>query len=179
MVIPIVISVSILERVADQLSDYYILMPIFLGGSSANRTDRIGYNRDETITRLVHEADIDDTELQSLHLADDTTAYQNTSGKTAYAMITVRAITDAGERNFKIYSAPTTNSKAAATEVYNSDDWLVTTGWDATGEKVTTHLLPIQNNHFIVLENTSGASPRNIEVDDTETLEAFVIEQAP
>jgi len=161
----------------DEMSDYYILMPVYLAGTSS-RTDRIGFNRDETVKRLTHTANIDDGGAQSLLLNDDLNAYQNNTSKTAYAVVAVRAIIDAGERKFKIHSSPTSDT-VAGTKVFDTDDFLFSSSLNVTGEKLTAFLLPIQPTHFIVLENFSGSTPRNIDVDNSEnTFESFVIEQA-
>ena len=153
-----------------------------IGLNTPSRTDRIGYNRDETVTSLVYNTAIDDAGIQSLHLLNDSTDYQNTSGKTAYAVITVNSQTGVTPKKFKIYSAPTINSKSGATLVFDSTTLMQgTTSMNANGEKLTTWLLPIQNNHFIVLENTTGTSSQFINVilsTATDDIFALVIEQA-
>jgi len=65
--------------------------------------------------------------------------------------------------------------------VFDSDDVTNGTGWNSSGEKLTSWKFEVQPNHFIVLENTSGASSRDIRVTggNTGTFEAIVIEQAP
>ena len=53
------------------------------------------------------------------------------------------------------------------------------TTWTSANERVTSLLVPIQNNHYIVVENTSGTS-RDINILQTEEFgQAIVIEQAP
>jgi hypothetical protein len=162
------------------MADNYLLFGVFLGNSTAEHTARIGYSRDETIVRLTHGSGFDDTVDESMHLVDDSTSYQNTSGKTAYAMITVNALTNAGDRAYKIWSSPNDNDKTSGTEVFDSTDVLTDLNlFDADDDKLTSYLVPITNNHYIVVENTSGASSRNISVGtDTGNLRAFVIEQA-
>jgi len=100
---------------------------------------------------------------------DDSTDYKNTSTKIAYAIISVRADGTSGQRKFKIYSAPTFDSKVAATEVFNSEDLLIKpASWSGAGEIVTSLLVPIQNNHYIVVENTSGAASLDIHIIQVE-----------
>jgi hypothetical protein len=131
-----------------------------------------------TLKTLTHGSLFDDTVTKSLHLSDDSTDYQNTSGKVAYAMVTITSDGDSGARSAKIYSAPTTDSKTAATEVWDSLNFTAATAWGPS-ELITSWLVPIQNNHYIVIENTSGATPRDIKVDIVNnTFFAFVIEQA-
>jgi len=162
----------------DEMSDNYIDLSVYLASTTSSRTDQVGFNRDETVKRLTHTANIDDGGAQSLHLNDDSTAYQNSTSKTAYAVVAVRAIIDAGERKFKIHSSPTSDT-VAGTKVFDTDDFLFSSSLNVTGEKLTAFLLPIQPTHFIVLENFSGSTPRNIDVDNSEnTFESFVIEQA-
>ena len=164
----------------DNLADNYILFSMYIGSTSSSRNDQIGYNRGETVKKLVFNTNFDDTVTNSLHLADDSTDYQNTSGKTAYAIVTVNAAVNSGDRAFKIWSAPTTNSKTAAIEVYDSADWAHTsTGFDGSSDKFSSVLVPITVNHFVVIENTSGTSSRNINVSASDFPFAMVIEQAP
>lgn len=165
----------------DEMADNYIKFDVYVGTTAVIRSDDIGYNRGETVTKLVHNTGFDDTVARSLHLVDDSTAYQNNSGQTAYAIVTVSAVTDsAADRAFKIYSAPTTDSVAAATEVFDSTDLLnASTAFDNPNDRATSWQVPIQDTHYIVIENTSGASSRNINIPNTEGVNfALVIEQA-
>lgn len=163
----------------DGLADNYIEFQILVGGTAGtSTTDYIGYNRGETVVKLTHNTSFDDTVLKSLHLMDDSTDYQNTSGNTAYAIVTATAITDAGDRAFKIWSAPTTDSKTAATQVFDSAVAFNNLLWDGNNELLTSWQVPITDQHFIVIENTSGATPRNINIANSATpLPAIVIEQ--
>lgn len=177
--IPIVIVPSTLAATdRDELADNYILFSMY-PASGTPTVARIGYNRDETVVHLVHATAFDDTATESLHVKDDSTSYQNTTGKTAYAIITVNASTQTGvERDFKVHSAPTDNSKTAATLLYDTTNFIGS--WATINTRVTTPLLAIADNHFIVIENTSGASSRNLSVPASNSLESFaiVIEQA-
>jgi len=166
----------------DEMSDYYILTSIYDGVSSTvKRTDRFGFNRGEVIKRLTHTALIDDTESQSLHLVDDSTSYKNVSGSIAYAVVTVKVSgTPAPKRKFKIYSSPTDNTPAGA-PIFDSENFvLASNDFDNAGDKSTAYLLPIQDDHFIILENLTGTASREILVDNiTQNFETFVIEKIP
>jgi len=165
----------------DDMADNYYDFAVYLGGSAIADQQKIGYSRDDKLVALVHATTFDDTVLKSLHLGDDSTDYQNTTGKTVYVIVTVSVLSAGGDRAYKIWSAPTTDSKTAATEVFDSDDIDTgANGFDATGDKLTSFLVPIQDNHFIVIENTSGASSRVIQITDPQSLamQALVIEPA-
>lgn len=120
--------------------------------------DTIGYNRGDKILTLVHNATIAQNGIQSMHLADDTTAYQNLTGEIAYAIVSVETTAALSNTSYKLYSAPTTDSVADAIEVFDSTD--IFSDWDVANTFMTSVLVSIQNNHFIVLENTStNAAP--------------------
>ena len=103
---------------------------------------------------------------------------QNNTGKIAYAIVSVTASVDTGDRDYKLWSAPTTNSIVGATQVFDSKDQLSSSAlFDAANDTLTSNLVPIQDTHFIVLENTSGASPRQIDVPSNSSPRAIVIEQ--
>lgn len=175
MVFPVIDFPTILPT-GDDMADNYLPFPRFDGHSSSTFQDLLGYSRTDKVKRLVHGAVIDDGETKSIHLADDLTDYQNQTGGTVYAMITLTVSSPAGARSFKVWSAPTTDSKVGATEVFDSDDWVVGS-WSAISDKLTTTILPISNNHFIVIENTTGVTSMPISVQNTETsIQAVVIE---
>lgn len=177
-IIPVV-SIGFIPVTGDGLADNYIVFDQFNGSGVSSREIHIGYARTETVKILTHNAVFDDTVLKSLHLADDTTDYQNNTGKIAYAMVTMSSDSDSGARAAKIYSAPTTDSKAAALEVWDSVDALAGSAWNAS-ESITSWLVPIANGDFIVIENTSGVTPRDIRVSaPSPRFNAFVIEQPP
>ena len=163
----------------DDMAENYYLFPRYIGSSTFLEYERIGYSRADTLVRLVHNAAFDNTALATLHLADDSTDYQNTTGGTVYAIISVQAITNSGDRAYKIYSAPTAGSLASATEVYDSADWITSpNSFDASGEIVTSALVPIQDNHYIIVENTSGAASRNLRLTNSNEQNALVVEPA-
>ena len=113
-----------------------------------------------------------------MHLIDDTTDYQNTSGKTAYVIITFSAGVQTQKRLVRIFSAPTTNSITSATEVFDSQDVLGASSWNSNGNRLTSYVVPIQDNHFIVIQNYTGAAG-DIDIPATAGADAIVIEQAP
>ncbi len=156
-----IVSLQVEEK-GDGMTDNYYDFDVYNGGSTAVNNNSIGHNRDDALVHLVHETNFDNGEAVSLHLGDDTTDYQNTTGSTVYVIISIEAFTDIGTRAYKIYSAPTTDSVAGATEVFDSANLPSDQAWDAGGELLTSFLVPIQDNHFIVVENTSGAGSRRL-----------------
>lgn len=168
----------------DDLADNYISFDIYTGSTTVTHSDRIGYNRGETVIPLMHETNIDNGQARSLHLIDDSTSYQNTSGSTAYVIMTLNSVVGSTRKQVKVWSSPNNDSVTGATEVWDSNDHTVDTsgaGWTGTNDKFTTHILPIQNNHYIVIENNTGVVGQSVEVlgDDSGPADAIVIEQAP
>lgn len=167
---------AVVPDTGDDMADNYYPFPIFVGGTQSVEVNRIGYARNDTLKRVVHSGDIDDGDTLSLHLPDDTTAYQNNSGKIAYAIVTFIAASLSGARSIKIYSAPTSDSVTGATEVWNSDDHTVNS-WSATNSLFTSVLVEIQDSHYIVIENNTGLSGRVVRVQANNE-HSLVIEQA-
>lgn len=135
----------------------------------------VGYHRGDTIKVLEHTAtNIANGAEASIHEADDTTPYQNNSGNDAWAILQVRADSaDTNARRFEIYSAPTLDSSVGATKVFDSDDSVRATSLNANGEILTTPVVgPIQNGHYIVLKNKTGAAG-----DIDVTTHSYVIEE--
>jgi len=176
--IPLPISVSTLAEDDDLAS--LITLPYYEGTGAAATTEAsvsLKVPDDGRIIPILHETDITEGTAVSLHMDDDSTSYQNISGKKAGAILTI-SCRGAGvlSRHFKLYSAPTDNSTAAATEIFDYDgDGKV--GMDAAGEHLTV-LIPesIQNNHYLVLENVdeSRAGVNDIHVGR----QAWIAEQA-
>lgn len=176
---PVYVSVDISQLDTEDLADNYLLFGMFRGGNLPSETDRIGYNRGDTIKKLVHASTFDNGVAVSIHESDDSTDYKNTSGKTAYFIVTVNAGTNSGERSFKIWSGPTTDTTTGATQVFDLADVKSANGFFAISDKYTSYLVPISNNHFAILENTSGAASRELNVSSAiANLHAVVIEQS-
>lgn len=159
-------------------TDHVRELPWFRGNSSAESTSAsigIGVNDEDTVKILIHSAVITEGSALSIHLEDDSTSYQNTSGADAAAVIIISAVTSGAQtRHIKVWSGPTENSTTSATLEFEIGSaagfWL-----NAAGESVTVGPIIIQNNHYITLENVddSRAGTNNISV----TLGAFVVER--
>jgi len=164
--------------VGDGLSDTYLDWLSFMGGNPGlTYNTQVGYNKGDNLVPLVHNTKFDNGVVVSLHELDDSTNYKNTTGKTVYVIINIIAIDDAGTRACKVYSGPTADSKTGATLLFDSTKYIPDDAiWNASQEKITTFVLAIQNNHFVNIENTSGATPRNLAVQKEEKFQAMVIE---
>lgn len=179
--IPLLVARIVEGEVGDGLADNYLTYIRFVKSTSVAvqvQRDQIGYNRDDVVVLLQHNASILLNETKSLFLGGFTsTAYQNTSGNTAFVIVSGNIAGTGVNARFKLYSAPTTDSKAGATEVFDSDD--IVSSWNAVSSRTTSFLVPIQDNHFIVFENLSvSAQPMNVPLPDLETFYAVVIEPA-
>lgn len=158
----------------DGLAENYFAFPVFDGGTSKTNDNLIGYALTDTIVPLRHGADMDDTVIKSLHTSDDSTDYKNTTGKVAQVIITVQARLDASLRNFKIYSAPTTDSVTGAILVFDT----AVSDFNTLGTantKLTINMVDIQNNHFVVIQNTTGVAGK---INIPGGINAIVIEHA-
>jgi len=137
------------EPETDDMADHYYPFGLYAGTLTSSGTGLLGVNDEDTVNILGFGV-IAEGGINSLHLQDDSTDYQNTSGAVAYAVIIVRGDgTGTQARHIKIYSAPTTNSKVGATELFDYDG----PDFDANNQLITTPILEIQNNHYIVVEN--------------------------
>lgn len=162
----------------DGLTDNYLRFSVFRAKNTVSQIADIGYNRNDKIIEISLDV-IDNGVAMSVHIGESTTDYQNTTLETAYAIISLVNTGPNGERRWKIYSAPTTNSIVGATEVFDSDDLIIPPGeYVGFTDRLTSNLVPIQPNHFIVVENVSGASSRLISTSpDAEPQSGVVIEQ--
>ena len=151
------ISKGAAKIAVDDMADHYFGIQKYLGTGSVAQLDtdnKLGVNDADTVINNIGSATISPAGVKSVHLNDDATDYQNSSSKDAYALLTIRA-TGAGvtSRTFKIYSAPTTDSVAGATEIMNFVPR--SAQLNASGQTVSTILLKIQPNHFIVIQNNT------------------------
>ena len=163
------------------MADNYFEFPSYNNKSNLNDAliQLIGYNLGDKLLQLTHNTDIiiGGANAKSLHLSDDSTSYQNTTGNTVYAIVTPRITTDGTLNSYKLYSAPTDNSVASAIEVFDLADFTVDWDISATFDRFTSSLVAIQNNHFIVLENTgTGGSIINVDIVDVKGPFALVVE---
>lgn len=133
-----------------------------------------------TLVPVFHTASITEGEVKSVHTADDSTAYQNTTGNTAYATLNLRTI-DGGqsERHIKIWSGPTADSTTSATLLWEIGK-LSTTEYlsQSDVDRITTRTLKIQNNHYLTIENVqeSRAGTNNVTIGIDSTVN-YVIER--
>lgn len=144
------------------MSDHYMEVPLYVGGTTTAGQVHLGVQDGDTVKYLIHSADIAEAGVKSLHLPDDSTAYQNTSGFDAQVIILIRGRdTGTQARHIKVYSAPTTDSTSSATEVFDYDG----TNFNASTSLLTTPPLKISNNHYIVIENVDESRVGNNDVD--------------
>jgi len=146
----------------DDLPDHFEEIVKFEGSAVQAGVMLLGVNDGDTVLVLRHTADITDTQLRSIHETNDSTSYQNTSGKDAFVILVVVARgAGSATRAFKIYSSPNDNSKTSATEVYEFPSGAA--GMTVSLNQFTTPPLKIQNNHFCVIENNSGDGTSDID----------------
>jgi len=168
------------EEVED-LPDHFVTLPHYDGSSGTPKSSggmSLGVNDGDTVKVLGFRNEITEGQIRSLHLEDDTTDYQNTSGFNAFAAITVEADnTGILTRHIKIFSSPTTNSITSATLLYEYGSQQ-TPMLNADGEKLSITGLKIQDDHFLVIQNVddSRAGLNSITIGSTE-IEAFVVER--
>ena len=165
MVFPWVSFIPRAASVVSDMPDNFTTFEQFYNGTTAIQTFDIGFNRGENVRRLIHSSQIATGNVNSLHIFDDSTSYQNTSGADAYAIVTVRKsnITTANT-GFKIWSSSTENS-ATGTEVYDSADYLAQSSWQSQNDKLTSQLVTISNSHYINIENSSTPGSSGIDID--------------
>lgn len=168
--------VSIVSEVVDDLPDFLVEIERFIGTSTTIGSILIGgFNGGEQET-LRHEADIDDTDILSVHLFDNSTPYQNTSGKDAYFVLQVRVTGSAGDRIIEIYSSDDPDSLTTSTLLQTLDSSGISE-WDATGDKLSSQVLVVPTGRYITIQNISGTTgfSVDIEIDDG----SIVVEQTP
>ena len=164
--------------VGDGLADNYLEFSRFRENILASPVsiDNIGYNNGDKIIILQHPTSIAQNGIQSIHLDDNSTAYQNTTGDVVHAIISPEVESGVSFSSYKLYSAPTTDSVASATEVFDSTD--IISNWDLINTFLTSVLVPIQNNHFIVIENTSSSAV-NIRIRSSVDQVIFALVKEP
>ena len=157
----------------DELPDHFITLPNYDGFSGTEKTSggsSLGVNDADTVKALATNAGLAEGAVGSLHVEDNSTSYQNTSGVTAYAIIIIQCEgAGTATRHVKIYSGPTENSTASATLLFEIGSVTTFGILNATGEKLTTPILKIQDNHFLTVENVddSRAGANNINYDSS------------
>ena len=146
------------RRTGEDMADHYIELPKYLGEVAGGALGKIlvGMQDEDTFRHLIHLTDITGGgDIKSMHLEDDSTSYQNTSGQDAYFALEIFITNSTGTRDIAIYSSPNDNSKTSATLVHtiNSPNFggTINRFW-------TTPVLRVQNNEYIVVENNSAAS---------------------
>ena len=100
------------------------------------------------LTAVLAEGDI-----HSVHIEDDTTSYQNTSGNPAYTSFSIGTSQAGGaQRHVKIYSSPTDDSATGAILLFEIGT-VDTPAFDGPTDSLTVSNLKIENNHYLVVEN--------------------------
>lgn len=157
------------------MADNYIVTPRYIGaGTSTLGEYHIGQPFAGQVKMLRHETDITDGDIKSMHLYDDSTSYQNTSGATAYFTLAIVISSATGDRIIKIHSSPNDDSLTGATLLETLDSSSISE-WDAVNDVVSTAILGVENNHYIIVENATGVSGRNVEVQLNKS--SVVVEQ--
>lgn len=135
------------------MADSYISIPKFLGATVPEGEQLLGVQDGDRVRALRH-GTISNGQVFSVHIQDNATSYQNTSGFDAFAILVVEASGVAQTRIINIYDSPTDNSTAGATLRFDINQNF----FDSTNEKLTTPPMKISNNNFCVVENVTGAA---------------------
>ena len=109
--------------------------------------------------------------VQSIHVEDNSTSYQNTTGNDAFATVTLKAFSSGtATRHAKIWSSPNDNSITGATLLYEVGTVDVAGLFDTAGDELTFVDCKIADNHFLVIENVddSRAGTNNFVVSNQE-----------
>ena len=143
-----------------------ICLPYF-GGQSPSAVPEdsgqicISVKDGDTVRQLVHGADIVVTVPQSIHLSDNATSYQNNSGFDAMIIFIVNVGATTGvPLPFEVYNAPTDDSIAAATKVFENDG--ISGTLLLTGDRLTVGPFKISNGNYCVINTTLAGNAINI-----------------
>lgn len=143
--------------------------PIASGGVSLGVADK------DVLKILLHGTAITEGGIKSLHVRDNSTSYQNTSGSDAVAVLNISAnAAGTSARHVKIFSSPSDDSITSATLILDIDQSGIL---DANGEILTVLCPNIQNNHYLVIQNVdeSRAGDNSISVQPTSI--SYVVER--
>lgn len=153
--------IAFLKEGEDDLPDHFLTVPYFngTGGSpSSSGGMSIGFNDVDTTKFLLHTVAITEGSASSVHLENNTTDYQNTTGQDAFAVLVLNAVgSGTVQRHVKIWSGGTVNSISGATLLFEINSAVVVTILDNAAEKFTTPILTIQNNHYLTIENVDDS----------------------
>ena len=144
-------------EIVDDMADNYITTDRYIGDASIviGKVD-VGVQDGDTVRKFFSGATITEGNALSVHGEDDAD-YKNTSGFDAIAVIVLIALSGgAATRHVKIYSAPTTDSTAGATLVWETGQ-TDSPYFDASLDRLTSAPVKIQDDHFIVIENVDDA----------------------
>lgn len=141
------------------MADNYISVVRYDGANTTTPQGEVSLGVNDVDTTKLLESPGIMTEGTILSVHDDVTgaAYQNTSGSTALAVLTIQGNSSGVlTRHVKIYSGPTTDSVTGATLLLEVG--AVVTGFlNASDNRFTTPPLKIQNNNFIIVENVDDS----------------------
>jgi hypothetical protein len=155
--LPVVIFPPPLDD-GDGMADSYIAIDRYNGvASTVVGTISVGVNDEDTVKILNGTSGSVITEGSVISMEDDSgSAYQNTSGFDAIAVITIFA-TSAGvaSRHVKIWSSSSANSATGTIlfEVGQEDNAF----FDASADRLTIGPLKIQNNNYLNIENVDDS----------------------
>jgi len=177
--LPLILFKVVPPITGDGLADNYYNFPTFSNDNISSLIQQIGYNNGAKLLILLHQTPIviGSGNAKSLHRSDDSTAYQNTTGNVVHVIVTPIITNDGPLNSYKIYSAPNNDSLTGATEVFDLADFTINWDISASFDRWTSALVPIQDNHFIVIENTgTGGALFRIETNDTQGPFSLVVE---
>ena len=147
---------------ADDMADSYISLPYFRGNGTVEPSGSIslGVNDIDTVKPLIHDADISIGAGNSIHEADDSTSYQNNSGKDAFVIMILQVgatVTDVA--SYKIWDSPTNNT-ATGTVRFDTQGAFLANQMNAVGQRITLGPFKISPNNFCVINPVANADLR-------------------
>ena len=177
---PIHPFMGISPEVVDDLPDHFITLPHYTGTSSTQSNSGwsgIGIKDADTVKLLLFTSTFLEGQTRSVHDETDSTAYQNTSGNTAFAIIILKASnTGTQVRHIKVWSGPNADSTTSATLLFEFGSTTGSSFMNNNNEKFTLPVLPIQNNHYLTIENVDDGRAGTNSIGLQEP--GFVVERA-
>lgn len=171
--IPLLVA-RLIEGVDEDLGNS-ICLPYFNGLSPNPEPSGqvcLNVNDIDTVKILIHKSNIPVNTLQSIHRSDDSTPYQNLSGKDAVIILIIHAVSGTISKDVQIYDSPNNDSKSGATLRLRTGAGLdpILSG---INEKFTMGIMRISNNNFCVIENNTNTANNDINIVDA----AYVVER--
>lgn len=155
-----------------------ICLPYFDGESNTAEPSGqmcINVNDIDTVKMLIHNTDISaGSDIKSIHLADDVSSYQNTSGNDAFVIMVISS-KGAGSvtRDIKIWDSPVNNDKTGGAILRLESSTGLPGFLNGSNKKATMGVIKISNNNYCVIENATVGATNDINISDT----AWVVER--